>query len=72
MEIWKSIPNYSKYEVNQKYQVRNKKTGYMMKVETTIYEAPYSRRVGLRHDTGGNGCLFLDKIVPVLFVLECE
>jgi len=67
MEIWKSIPNYNKYEVSADYRVRNKKTGYMLKVFTTIYEYPYSRQIMLKHDTGGDGTVFLDKIVPGMF-----
>ena len=69
MEIWKSIPNYSRYEMSNEYRVRNKKTGHIMKVVTTIYKAPYSKRVGLKHDEGGDGVVYLDNIGKELFAL---
>ena len=68
MEIWKSIPGYSKYEVSNNFCVRNKKTGFMLKVVTTIFDHPYSSQVGLRSDVGGgSGSVFLDEIVLFLF-----
>lgn len=67
MEIWKSIPNCSKYEVSNLFRVRNKKTSYMLKVVKTEFNHPFHNRVGVKHDQGGDLTLYLDDLVLFLF-----